>query len=251
MKNLVLIGSGNLATNLGLSLVSKGYTVLQVWSKQLKNAEKLAKKLNCDYTDSLNNLHGADLYIVSVKDDSINSVLNKISFDSVVHTSGSTDINIFKEKFDNYGVLYPLQTFNKNILSDFSEIPICIESNNKKYEKKLFHLANSLSKNTIKISSEQRKIIHIAAVFASNFTNHMFTIADSLLADQKIDFKLLIPLINQTIAKLNTNIAKDVQTGPAKRKDNKIIKDHLNNISNNSNKELYRLITNSIIESNE
>ena len=131
------------------------------------------------------------------------------------------------------------------------EIPICIESNNKKYEKKLFHLANSLSKNTIKISSEQRKIIHIAAVFASNFTNHMFTIADSLLADQKIDFKLLIPLINQTIAKLNTNIAKDVQTGPAKRKDNKIIKDHLNNISNNSNKELYRLITNSIIESNE
>ena len=251
MKNLVLIGSGNLATNLGLSLVSKGYTVLQVWSKQLKNAEKLAKKLNCDYTDSLSNLHDADLYILSVKDDSINSVLNKISLDNVVHTSGSTEINIFKGKFDNYGVLYPLQTFNKNIISDFSEIPICIESNNKKYEKELFNLANSLSNHTIKINSKQRKIIHIAAVFASNFTNHMFTIADSLLADKKIDFKLLMPLINQTIDKLNANNAKDVQTGPAKRKDNKIIKDHLKNISNNSNKELYRLITNSIIESNE
>ena len=107
MKNIVLIGSGNVATHLGLSLVNKGYTIKQVWSKQLKNADILAKKLNSTSTDELKNLKNADLYIVAVKDDSLEAVIQQIKVNNIVHTSGSIGLEVFDNKFKNYGVFYP------------------------------------------------------------------------------------------------------------------------------------------------
>jgi len=251
MKNIVLIGSGNLATQLSLSLVNNGYNIIQVWSQHLKNANKLANKLNCNATDSLKNLVKADLYIIAVKDDKIKSIVNTITVDDIVHTSGGTDIDIFDNRFNNFGVFYPLQTFNKEIDINFDNIPICIEANNKEFVSKLNKLAESLSKSITVLNSKQRKKLHVAAVFACNFSNHMYTNAYNLLKEDNIDFKLLIPLINQTILKLNDNKPEDVQTGPAKRKDVRLIKHQLGIISNKKTKDLYQFITNSIIESNE
>ena len=251
MKNIVVIGSGNLATQLSLSLLYNGYNIIQVWSQQIKNANKLAEKLHCNATDSLKNLAKADLYIIAVKDDKIESIVKTITVDNIIHTSGGSDIDIFDNRFNNFGVFYPLQTFNKEINIDFENIPICIEANNKEFGLKLNNLAKSLSKSITFLNSKQRKKLHVAAVFACNFSNHMYTNAYNLLKEDNLDFKLLIPLINQTILKLNDNKPGDVQTGPAKRKDVKLIKHQLEMISNKKTKDLYQFITNSIIELNE
>ncbi len=251
MRNIVLIGSGNVASHLGLSLLKKGYNIKQVWSKKLKNADILAKRLNSIATDNLNNLKNADLYIVSVKDDNLASVIKQLKFDNIVHTSGSIGIEVFNTKSKNYGVLYPLQTFNKKIEVDFSTIPICIEGNNNKFENQLMKIGNDLSNNVIAMNSKKRIQLHIAAVFACNFTNHMFSIADSILANVDLNFKLLIPLINQTVKKINNHKPSKVQTGPAKRNDKKVLKKHISNLTDKEVKEIYKIISKEIIKSNE
>ena len=147
MKNIILVGSGNVATHLGLSLVKKGYKIRQVWSRNIQNANILAKKLNSNPTDSINKLKNADLYILAVKDDAVKYILNKLTVDNIIHTSGAIDIDIFHGKFKNYGVFYPLQTFNKQVNLDFSKTPICIEANNKSFNKKLLNIGNKLLAN--------------------------------------------------------------------------------------------------------
>ena len=170
---------------------------------------------------------------------------------TIVHTSGSVGIDVFEPNFSDFGVFYPLQTFNKDIELTISEIPFCIEGNSKAFEKELIEIAKNLSNNVITMNFEQRKQLHIAAVFACNFSNHMYSIADDLLAEKDIDFKILLPLINQTIVKLNTNKPKAVQTGPAKRKDIKIIQEHINLIQQEAIKELYQKISSNIIKTHE
>ena len=251
MKNIVLIGSGNVATHLGLSLVNKGYNIKQVWSRQLKNANILAKKLNSNSTNSLNNLKNADLYIVAIKDDALESVIQQLNVINIAHTSGSIGLEVFKHKFNNYGIFYPLQTFNKSLNLNFSKTPILIEANNESFRKMLLNIGNSLSNKVLIMNSEQRKQLHIAAVFSCNFTNHMFTIAHSILTKSDIDFKLLLPLINQTVKKLKKNKPSEVQTGPAERKDKRIIQSHINNLSDKKTKEIYKLISSAIMKNNE
>ena len=251
MKNIILVGSGNVATHLGIALQKGNYPIVQVYSRSIENAKKLAEKLNTNYTNDLTQLKTADLIIVSVNDDAISKVLSQIKNTSIVHTSGSIGINIFNDHFSNYGVLYPLQTFNKEVNVNISEIPFCIEGNNLAFEKQLTTLAKQLSNNVVLMDSEQRKQVHIAAVFACNFSNQMFSIADDLLAEKNLDFKILLPLIKQTIAKLSTNKPKAVQTGPAKRNDNNIIQEHIKHINKQEVKDLYQEISNNIIRTHE
>jgi predicted short-subunit dehydrogenase-like oxidoreductase (DUF2520 family) len=250
MKNIVLIGSGNVATHLGIALRNEGYNILQVWSKQIESAKLLADKLDCTFTNSLKDLVTADLYITSVKDDKIAEVISNFQNINIAHTSGSIGLEIFKSNFTNCGVFYPLQTFNKEVDITFSEIPLCIEANNPEFEKELLKIGKSLSNSVVKMNSEQRKQLHIAAVFACNFSNHMFSIADDILQKSNIDFNLLHPLIRQTIKKIEKHPPKNVQTGPAKRNDKKIIESHLQSLEKNQ-QELYKLITNSIISNND
>ena len=251
MKNIILLGSGNVATHLGIALKNSNYTIVQVFSKSIKNAKLLAKKLDTHFTNDLTKLKPADLIIVSINDDAILSVLSKIKDTAIVHTSGSIELNVFKEKFSNYGVFYPLQTFNKEIDINISEIPFCIEGNSLEFERKIIEIAKSLSNNVVKMNSQQRKQLHIAAVFACNFTNHMYSIADDLLSKKNIDFKILLPLIRKTNANLNSNKPNKVQTGPAKRKDTAIIEEHIATINEKEIKELYQKITNNIIKFHE
>ena len=251
MKNIILLGSGNVATHLGIALKNSNYTIVQVYSKSIENAKILAKKLDAQFTNNLSKLKSTDLIIVCINDDAIFSVLSQITNTAIVHTSGSIGLDVFKQKFTNYGVFYPLQTFNKEIDINISEIPFCIEGNSLEFEKQLIKIAKALSNNVVKMNSQQRKQLHIAAVFACNFSNHMYSIADDLLAKKNIDFKILLPLIRKTNANLESYRPKEVQTGPAKRKNIAIIQEHIATIKENEIKELYHRISDNIIKYHE
>ena len=229
-NGIVIIGAGNVATHIALALKKNGFTIRTIYSKTEQSAQSLAKKIESPYTTFVKEIPpDADLYIISVKDSVIKNLAHNLKVDNgiVVHTAGSISINILGSYFQNFGVFYPLQTFTKGRALDFSEIPICIEANNTETENKLLALGESLSKKVNLINSEQRKILHLAAVFACNFTNHMYNVGAELLSANKMDFKLLHPLINETAKKANELKPFDAQTGPAKRNDKKTIDLHL------------------------
>ena len=245
---ITLIGSGNVSWNLSDVLQKNSHEIVEVWSKTEENAILLSSTLNCNVISSLNDLENTDLIIISVKDDAILEVLNKIKKSNIpiVHTSGSVGTDIFKNR-ENFGVFYPIQSFNKNIVVNFNEIPICIEANNSELEEKLIILAKSISKSVHLLNSKQREQLHIAAVFASNFTNHMMSISEEILNFNKISFDLLKPLIRNTFEKIKNNPPKDVQTGPAIRKDYLIIEKHLELLKKHDNlKTIYSAISNHI-----
>ena len=157
IKNITFIGSGNVATHLSISLQDKGINIVEIWSKTTRSAVLLSEKLKCNYITDLNNLSSTDLLIVSVKDDVISEVISKIKDKNIniVHTSGSVDLDVLKD-FSNYGVFYPLQSFNKEVEVDFSITPICIESKSSEFSDNLKELASKISDYISFINSEQR-----------------------------------------------------------------------------------------------
>jgi len=249
-QKIVIIGSGNVATHLGKTLCEKKHSIVQIYSKTLSNAKALAEKLHADFTDQIENVNrDADSYVIAVTDNAVEEVAHKINVNDklIVHTSGSITMDILKNCSENYGVFYPLQTFTKEKQVVFSEIPICIEANSKKNEQTLSELAQSLSNSVHFINSEQRKIIHLAAVFACNFTNHLYGVAEEILSENEIPFEILKPLIAETTEKIKENSPKKTQTGPAIRKDEKVLKKHLEMLNNKPEwQELYSLISKGI-----
>ncbi len=247
---IVIIGAGNVGTQLGLAFKKSKHTIVQVYSKHKSSASKLAHSLNCNYTNYPEKIDTtATIYIIAVKDDSIIEVANLLRLKDkiIIHTSGSVEMTILKHASKNFGVFYPLQTFSKNNNVDFKIIPICIEANNTGTFKILQTLAKSISNNVQKINSEQRKTIHLAAVFACNFSNHLYTIASSILTSANISFDILKPLIEETAKKIKNTHPAEVQTGPAVRNDTKTIKHHLKMLSNKKEyKKIYTLMSKSI-----
>ncbi len=248
MKSIILIGAGNVATHLGITLKEKKYNIKQVYSRNINNAIKLAEIVHANATDQLSNIKDADLVIISINDNAVKNILKKIKAKNIVHTSGALDLNIFNNKFDNYGVMYPLQTFNKKKSVNFSQIPICIEANSITFEKKLLEISKKMSKNVIKINSHERRILHVAAVFACNFTHHMFTIADQLLTKTNSDISILLPLVNQTLTQLDSKNIKHLQTGPAVRNEKETINKHIELIEDKDLKIIYKKISDHIIK---
>ena len=251
MKNILLIGSGNIATHLALNIDKEKYHIVQVFGRSKENTESLAKKINSDWTIDVSKIEKADITIIAIKDDSIKNILKSLPNNATVHTSGSTSIDVFKGYFEDYGVLYPLQTFNKDVDLNLKEVPFFIEANNQKFEKDLNELSNSFSKKTYLINSHKRKQLHIAAVFSCNFSNHMFVIAKNLVEKENINYSVLLPLIKQTLSKLENLNPQNTQTGPAIRNDKIIINEHINSIKEDNLKEIYSLISQNIIKGNE
>jgi len=245
-----LIGAGNLATQLGFVLVEKGHQIIQIYSQTEINAKELAVRLNCPYTDDLTKIiSNADLFIIAVTDDAIESILAKVSFGDnlVVHTAGGVSIDIFKPYCKNFGVLYPLQTFSKEKRADFIEIPLCIEANTEENLAILKNLADNISGKVNAFSSEKRLQIHLAAVFASNFVNHFYLISEILLNEKHLDFDLLKPLIKEVVSKAALHSPETIQTGPAIRNDKYVMNKHLEMLSNHPEWErLYQLISENI-----
>lgn len=226
---VVLVGSGNVATHLALALKAAGIKVTQVWSKQVQHANKLAALIDATAIENLSELdHSADFCIVAIKDDSIASIVHDlIGFKGIVlHTSGTVDLTVFEGKLKKYGVLYPLQTFSISKTVDFATIPICIEASDSECLKVINKLADRLSKNVEEVSSAQRKVLHVAAVFACNFTNHLYALSSELLLNHDLKFDLIRPLILETASKVQHALPIDVQTGPAIRNDEQTLKKH-------------------------
>jgi predicted short-subunit dehydrogenase-like oxidoreductase (DUF2520 family) len=247
---VVLLGAGNVATQLGMTLHQNGYLISQVYSPTKKSANTLAKKLKSTPVSDLKKIDlTASVYIIAVKDDAISALAQQLKLKDqlIIHTSGTVEMDVLKGCSKNYGVLYPLQTFSKDKRVDFKNVPVCIESSNKTTAVSLEYFARSISKNVQKINSEQRKILHVAAVFACNFSNHMYTIAASILADHRLSFDLLKPLIAETADKIKSNDPANMQTGPAIRNDVKTMQAHLKLLSKDKKlKTIYKLISDHI-----
>lgn len=247
--NIVFIGSGNVATHLALAFKKAGHTIIQVYSQHLENADVLAKLVKAKSIDSLELIDKtADIYIVAIKDDAIETVVKQLQLGNkiVAHTSGSIDMTALKNTSKNYGVFYPLQTFSKNKKVDFKTVPICLEASNTDTFSVLSNLAQ-ISANVQSINSKQRKSIHLAAVFACNFSNHMYAIAASILQSNKVSLDILKPLIEETAQKIKTTAPVLAQTGPAIRNDKKIMNNHLDMLNNNSDyQKIYELLSKSI-----
>lgn len=246
---IVILGSGNVASHLAVAL-DQHYNVAQIFSRDFSNAQLLASKLkNCRYTDNLNMLLcDADFYLISVSDDAIREIISDIPQVSgiVAHTSGSVDIGVLGDIGSAQGVFYPLQTFSKKTPLDISKVPFFIEGTDSQSAYELKNIAKSLSDYVYTADSAQRQSLHLAAVFACNFFNHMLVIASKILEAEGYDINVLEPLIEVTLRKAMSVPPLKVQTGPAVRHDMSTIKKHLDRL-NSFDKDIYSIITEAII----
>jgi len=255
VQRIVLIGAGKLATQLGLALKQKGIDISQVINRNPEHGKKLAQKLKAPFISAFSTIRtDADLYIIAVSDDAIPGIVDglRIPGKLLVHTSGSVDMDVLKPASSRIGVFYPLQTFSLRKHISFRGIPLCIEAGMKADEKILSELGIFLSGKVRLLNSEQRRILHLTAVFANNFTNFMYTIAEDLLHRHNIPFDLLQPLIKQTAKNAGVDDPFRQQTGPAVREDNDVMNRHRAMLSGHKvYLEIYNLISKSIIQYKE
>lgn len=230
MISVLLVGKGNVASHLYDALSNTDYiSVTQINSRKLIHIPE------------------ADITILAVSDDAIAEVSLKIKNSLVVHTSGSFSMEGLKNR-TNKGVFYMLQTFSKDKKIDYSQVPFCLEAENKEDYILLEKLAKSIGKKIYTINSEQRKALHVAAVFVNNFTNHLYKIGNDICKEHKVPFEILYPLINETSQKIKILSPEKAQTGPAIRNDKKTVKNHLDFL-NKQQQQIYKMITKSIADS--
>ena len=243
MISVVILGSGNVATHLIHAFLKiDSINLKQVYTRNLTDVASL--KSTVPTINDLSLLEQADITIIAVSDDAIAAISSNIKNSLVVHTSGTVEMNALNNS-GNKGVFYLLQSFSKEKEVDFTNIPICLEAENKNDLIKLEKLASLLQGNIYHLSSIQRKKIHVAAVFVNNFTNHMYAIAHDICEDHDVPFNILQPLIQETSQKIKNLTPKQAQTGPAKRNDTETIENHLNLLTK-TQQELYLKITQSI-----
>ena len=245
MISVIVLGSGNVGTHLiNAFLENSAVELVQVYSRKKSSLKFIENRVAT--TCSLNALKSADVYIIAISDDAITDFSSKLNLKNklVVHTSGGASINILKNN-GNKGVFYPLQTFSKKQNIDFKTIPICIETERDEDLVLLEKLASIISDNVFIIDSEQRKYLHIAAVFTNNFVNHLYKIGFDICRENNIPNETLYPLILETAQKIVHTNPDNVQTGPALRNDKNIIGKHLNLLSGEK-KKIYQTLTESI-----
>ena len=245
MISVVILGSGNVALQLIRAFLKiDTINLKQVYTRNQEDINTLKDSINT--TNDISLLKQADVTIIAVSDDAISSISSHIKNSFVVHTSGSVDMKSLNN-IGRKGVFYPLQSFSKKKKVDFKNIPICLESETSEDLLKLEKLVSLLQSKSYILSSHQRKKIHVAAVFANNFSNHMYTIANEICEKYNIPFDILHPLIEETSNKIKNLTPEKAQTGPAKRNDAETIENHLNLLSKKQ-QEIYLKITQSIQE---
>lgn len=245
MIKVIIIGGGNVAMHLADILVkTAGISLVQIYNRSISAIEVL--KEHTAITDDINKLKKADIYIIAVSDNAIKELSSKINAGKmiVVHTSGSTSMNVLQQH-KNYGVFYPLQTFSKDNPVDFSNIPICLEANNPENLLLLEKFAKKISQTYHFINSEQREQLHTAAVFVNNFVNHLYHIGNEICTEHEIESAILQPLIQETAKKAARFSPYTAQTGPARRGDRLTIEKHLEKLRKNQ-QEIYKLLSHSI-----
>jgi predicted short-subunit dehydrogenase-like oxidoreductase (DUF2520 family) len=245
MISVIVLGTGNVGMHLiNAFLANSAVDLIQVFSRRKSSLKFIENKVNT--TTSVSSLKSADIYIIAISDDAIPEFSSQLNLKNklVVHTSGGSSIKVLKTN-GNKGVFYPLQTFSKKQNIDFKTIPICIETERDEDLLILEKLASIISNNVFIIDSEQRKYLHIAAVFTNNFVNHLYKIGFDICKENNIPYEALYPLIQETAQKIMLTKPDNVQTGPALRNDKIIIEKHLNLLSGEKNR-IYQLLTKSI-----
>lgn len=253
---VAILGTGNVAWHLAPALEDAGHTVTEIYGRNFHQLSTLAKRLytaevkqDLDFSDS-----EAEIFILAVNDDAISVLADEVILPEesiLVHTSGAVSLDILGYSSASYtGIFYPLQTFTKEREIDFSEVPFLLESEDQETLQKLKKLAKSLSPLQYVIKSKDRMALHVAAVFASNFSNHMLRLAEEIMARKGLDFEMLKPLVIETISKSLELGAKKAQTGPALRSDFNTLDAHYQFLNYNEQvAEIYRLISQDIIDS--
>ncbi|MDC3351680.1 DUF2520 domain-containing protein [Crocinitomicaceae bacterium] len=246
-----IIGAGNVATHLSKALFAAGVEIVSVYSRHFINARALSHQFGARAIDHLADLQdGVDLNIVTIKDDAIESVAKELNKTiPVVHTSGIQPIDVFKG-FEAYGVLYPLQTFSKQRALDIAAIPFLIEANSIEFERWIIQFCqDNLSDESIKADSKKRSEIHLAAVFACNFTTQLMAESDKLLKSRTdLDLSILHPLIRETMEKTLELGPHTAMTGPAKRGDYATVEKHLSKLDDTELRSIYEMISKRISE---
>ncbi|TWO31712.1 DUF2520 domain-containing protein [Seonamhaeicola sediminis] len=246
MISVIILGSGNVANHLYKAFrKAENVSVQQWYNRNIKSINSYKNEV--EITDDLSKLKDADIYILAVSDDAVSNLSSKIPFKNklVVHTSGSVNVHDLDKKHKR-GVFYPLQTFSKNADLNFLDIPICVETIDKKEYHTLKALATSISNTVKKVNSNQRQVLHLAAVYVNNFTNQLYRIGHEITESEGAEFDLLKPLILETAKKVQELSPYMAQTGPAKRNDKKTIKKHLKLLKKEHHKDIYNLLTESI-----
>ena len=246
MISVVILGAGNVATHLFKAFnKAENINVNQWYNRHLKSIDAYKNKVNV--TDDLTQLKDADVYVIAVSDDAVSELTNEIPFENklVAHTSGSLSVYDINKKHKR-GVFYPLQTFSKDAEMDFKNVPICVETIKKNDYPLLKELAITIGSPVKKINSDQRRVLHLAAVFVNNFTNQLYRIGHEITESEGAEFDLLKPLIFETAKKVQGLSPYMSQTGPAKRHDKKTIKKHIKSLESEHHKAVYELLTASI-----
>ena len=246
MIRLSIIGSGNVAQHLILAFQkANGVQLVQVMAHRRETVAHLLDA--AQIVSDVNQLDETDFYIIAVTDESIAEVSNQIPWHHklVAHTSGSVAMSALSDH-NRKAVFYPLQTFSKNKTVDFKNIPMALESENPDDFKILEKIAKSISDQVFSIDSQQRRALHVAAVFVNNFTNHLYNIGADICKEHQLHFDILKPLIAETTAKIMVLSPSEAQTGPAKRKDQQTIDGHLSLLKDEKQNAIYTLLTQSI-----
>ena len=226
---IILIGAGNLATHLGKAIFAAGHDVVQVFSRTMQSATALASEVGAQPVTDISDVRAdADMYVVSVKDSALAELIPALCKGKetkvFLHTAGSIPMDVFQGMALHYGVLYPMQTFSKQREVDFSQIPCFIEANDEHALQQIGDVAHQVSSRVYHLASEDRKYLHLSAVFACNFVNHCYALSQEILEEHGIPFDVMLPLIDETAAKVHELDPKDAQTGPAVRYDENVLR---------------------------
>ncbi|MGB6084495.1 Rossmann-like and DUF2520 domain-containing protein [Moheibacter sp.] len=248
MRSVVIIGAGNVAFHLTRALIQNTVNVRQIFNRTLFKAQELGEANNIKYTDKISELEKADLYIIAASDSAVEELSHYIPFDDtlVVHTSGSLSTSALKGDYRK-GVFYPFQTFTKRKNLRYEEVPFFVEAENKDDEEALFKLADKISNEVHRVDSAKRLKVHLSGIWASNFVNHMYQIAQDICKEADLPFDVLRPLIEETALKVQDLEPFEAQTGPARRGDEIIINKHLEILEDSRLQQLYRLLSDSIV----
>lgn len=247
---LSILGAGNVATQLSLAFKKAGHEIVEIYNRSDEAGKELAKTVGANFTSDINHLQEADVYLLAVKDDAIEerALLLKAEGKIVAHTSGTKSKDALASSSAYYGIFYPLQTMTKVSKVDFKNVPLLVEGSDENTTKTLETLAKTISQNVHRVDEQQRQWIHVAAVFANNFTNHLYGISESLMLSHQLPFEILKPLIFSSIQNLNQFSPNQIQTGPAARKDVHVIEKHLALLADDTRlQQIYKILTDSIL----
>ncbi len=250
IDQIVIIGSGNVATHYALALANAGVSITQIVGRKAKGVKSLAKRIGCNYTTDFKQIEGsAGMYLLAINDDAIARVIERFPYKNkiMVHTAASVDASVFGSKTNHYGVMYPLQSLSKDIPIDFNSVPLLVEGNTEELTDSLITLAGKMTNKVQYADGNMRLSAHVSAVFVNNFVNHLWALAQQLAVENGVDPRLFEPLMAETARKALLNPAEMVQTGPALRGDYKTIERHMNLIESPQLKNIYKSLTDSII----